>query len=1203
MFKAKNIKWYVFFEFIILIIFFGDVEAGKSTLYQMEYKSFVANADCLSSSIKDYEGDVAKYFIEAAQTGNYDSLEVLLNNVRQKKDSYYTHQLDVALIKAIEKGCARCVALLLKHGASVDGESGNGGPLFIAIKYKHFEIVKQLISAGADAHRPEWEIEPLKNRIGVAVFYLQPSALFPEFVPVESFKAAIEFGDEEIVRYLYRRISPFNFHLKSKYKKTAAYCADKIKSVEMARTLQQLGILFDDRMQTCSDSMLFGELKGGFLYAALKNGNEDLFKYLLDEVKVPAGLSEVLFLVQRADAIRLERLLAHQKKHYPGWFGGGDEGGLNKPFKAYGHPHDSSTVLEIGMWQGGTEVTRVLLKYGARMSSVDSDIIEAACRREPEIIQMLVENGADPTAGYFASLACKRYALTELFITLGAKWEKDVPETQLRLRGASYYGEVEGVRILLEAGVPADVPDEEGETALCCALNNGKDIDNSEVASLLCAAGADPQRVVDDKSLLRIAFETNQVNTAQVLAEAGATDPAMTDLHWAVLADEPHRVSELLPQNTVKQAIKDDLLAQAVFFGKAQIVELLLTAGADPLAPGMEKKGNSLLYTAVSKDFEAITLALLRHGAVSDGSEDVLEYAADKKEAEVVHLLMKYGATLHFREDGKLAEYTLHKIIKRFPAELPRVLMTAGLHPESNSWDREKLLRAYWWDKNDFDVLLGSYLKTGDPAMQTLITALYPQEKLREWLVYDLRSTLYGGKITIALRYLSLVPGMEDDSRLQNLNFRAWDVSQSEPEGFALLKQLNISLERHNARALLLGLLQNGKATEDLIGDFYDLYYKTLEEEDLSLIIKEALQTSRIEILKKAVRNPRAKFFITKVLDEVGGESEELLEFIRDDLHLTDHSFFRTVPDPLGQPGPRATGGPLKYDSSILFAALQKAKDRPKAVRTVTKFYPYSRDAELVFRWAVKRNDFGLIRALYQEGVMEKIVIENAIADYAGCRYLEILRQGVEEPLWTQEMFIAVAKGGGVNDRDILASMLAQGVDINRMDRFGQLALVNAASSSTEITAFLMENGARVDQYDGEGSSPMMAAVDAHRREIVALLVEGETAPSASDLKLAGAYCATTGDADTLRRIADLGCRRIDMPIEVPMEEKSKDKTKIYSALEYATNQGYSAVVKVMCDLMDISCDDRKNALKIALDKGYFYSAQTLSAGGCPGLK
>ncbi|CAN5210894.1 hypothetical protein BH09DEP1_BH09DEP1_3460 [soil metagenome] len=83
--------------------------------------------------------------IALEQGANITLIEFLVNNKAYVQDSTF-------LVKAARDNNLKKVLLLIKAGASVDVQHGGVGALYWAINHANFDMVKELVSAGADVN-------------------------------------------------------------------------------------------------------------------------------------------------------------------------------------------------------------------------------------------------------------------------------------------------------------------------------------------------------------------------------------------------------------------------------------------------------------------------------------------------------------------------------------------------------------------------------------------------------------------------------------------------------------------------------------------------------------------------------------------------------------------------------------------------------------------------------------------------------------------------------------------------------------------------------------------------------------------------------------------------------------------------------------------------------------------------------------------
>ena len=206
--------------------------------------------------------------------------------------------------------------------------------------------------------------------------------------------------------------------------------------------------------------------------------------------------------------------------------------------------HDATYVgpaLRIALIHGHIRIIRVLLDYGAKANTVGSDgmtVIEHAVRRQKvEIVQLLLENQADPNA-----------------ILRGIR------ATLLHL--ASSLQNVRIVGLLLQYGADIEARDAFGETPLYWGLGNFRLEHKLNTSRFLLENGADSNTVRDDgRSILRHACFAGRVDAVRLLLNHGA----------AVNARDAHHGKTALHQTAV-----------CPIGPNANVLEVLLERGANP---------------------------------------------------------------------------------------------------------------------------------------------------------------------------------------------------------------------------------------------------------------------------------------------------------------------------------------------------------------------------------------------------------------------------------------------------------------------------------------------------------------------------------------------------------------------------------------------------------------------------------------------
>ena len=189
----------------------------------------------------------------------------------------------------------------------------------------------------------------------------------------------------------------------------------------------------------------------------------------------------------------------------------------------------------------GRPIVKLLLEHGAGLNptkqpfSESSPLVQAALAADPEMMQLLIDRGADVKASAMAGMmmalleGCRKCA----DVLMQKDLDKGVYSATLAL--AANFADAATIRVLLDHGASVDAPDPLGHTALAYAA--GSDMIPTEVVQLLIERGANvnsksPHQNSGDTgmSVLDIARLRGETPVVNLLVKAGATSavPAVT---------------------------------------------------------------------------------------------------------------------------------------------------------------------------------------------------------------------------------------------------------------------------------------------------------------------------------------------------------------------------------------------------------------------------------------------------------------------------------------------------------------------------------------------------------------------------------------------------------------------------------------------------------------------------------------------------
>ncbi len=281
---------------------------------------------------------------------------------------------------------------------------------------------------------------------------------------------------------------------------------------------------------------------------------------------------------------------------------------------------------------GHRDVARRLLDAGAEPGAAaragETPLSLAAWRGDLELVRLLLDAGAP--ARRPPDLAESR------------PWNSPV--------GAAVFARHEPVvRLLLERGADADPGPRTGMAPLATAASHG----DSAIVRLLLAYRPDVNRAVGEgQTPLILAARAGHVAIVRALLAAGA-DPERRDARagwtaaqWAASSNHDSVVA-LFHRTTPSTAGTGDIeLVQAVQLRDLARVRTLLAAGASPHT--RTSSGAPLLVVSVALEEVEITRALLEAGAdwrrVGESSVPLLHTAAQRGNAELVQVLLGAGA-------------------------------------------------------------------------------------------------------------------------------------------------------------------------------------------------------------------------------------------------------------------------------------------------------------------------------------------------------------------------------------------------------------------------------------------------------------------------------------------------------------------------------------------------------------------------------
>ena len=580
------------------------------------------------------------------------------------------------------EGGLHVAELLLERGVHVNTRrEGDFTPLHVACHFGKLEIVQLLLDHGADANaETEGGLKVLhqvsfgpyecqEDGVRVAELLLEHGAEVDtrdkdHWTPLHF---ASQYGKPEILRLLLDHGAEVNAETDNREKPLHLVSYGEYKSQEAGVHLIQL------LLERSADVNARRNDHQTPLHAASYFGNVGIVRLLLDHGADPEANAD------------------------------GDMG--DKPL------HKVSSG-EYRSQEDGVRVAQLLLEHGADVNTRRDDhwtpLHAASYFGNVEIVRLLLDHGADPEASAEGSMGDKPLhkvsvgeyrsqedgvRVAQLLLERGADVNTRRNDHQTPLHAASYFGNVEIVRLLLEHGADSEA-NAEGDYgakplhSLSCGKFESQE-DGVRVAELLLEHGADVNaRRNDHHTPLHVASYLGNVEIVRLLLAHGADPGANAEgdmgekpLHQVSYGkyrsqEDGMRVAELLLERgaDVNTRRKEHWtpLHVASYFGIVEIVHLLLDHGADPEANAESDMGEKPLHQVSYGEYRSqedgvcVAQLLLERGAdVNTRRNDhstPLHIASYFWNVEIVRLLLDHGADPEANTEGNYGAKPLHSL-------------------------------------------------------------------------------------------------------------------------------------------------------------------------------------------------------------------------------------------------------------------------------------------------------------------------------------------------------------------------------------------------------------------------------------------------------------------------------------------------------------------------------------------------------------
>ncbi|GAO15142.1 hypothetical protein UVI_02029600 [Ustilaginoidea virens] len=361
-----------------------------------------------------------------------------------------------------------------------------------------------------------------------------------------------------------------------------------------------------------------------------------LLKYGADP-NVGPGLDSPLYLAAAANNIKLTHLMLMY--------------GANANETAA----NGNTVL-IGSINKTTPKTLIdmLLNYGAcpneKNRAGKTALFEAISNGRVDIVESLVAHGADPNLPgpkHMLWVAIHHTSCLEVLLANNAHTKKCPGLLEL----AVSINSIEAVRILLKAGVDANVRKDGLYTPLCSAIRDNR----KDIMELLLRSGADPNLPAAEYPCFKcVTHQREHFLPALVDAGANLSSPKGI-LETAVTSKNLPALKWLLEQGVdvnERGAKGDTPLTSAIRSNDVGLVDTLLAYGANPNLRGQDWP---ICMAVQNPEILVRILAALREPRAFKG---VMETAVVANQLESVKLLLAAGVSVEDRNGGVFSPLT-----------------------------------------------------------------------------------------------------------------------------------------------------------------------------------------------------------------------------------------------------------------------------------------------------------------------------------------------------------------------------------------------------------------------------------------------------------------------------------------------------------------------------------------------------------------
>jgi hypothetical protein len=247
-------------------------------------------------------------------------------------------------------------------------------------------------------------------------------------------------------------------------------------------------------------------------------------------------------------------------------------------------------ALDEAAYKGQNDTVRKLVEENPSLD-LDVSLVQAINGKHDDVAQFLLQNGADPNGGkypgrhVYAAARNHNKAMLDSLVAQGAsvdaEAENDTSLISTPLTHAVFDGDMEAVRLLLDAGANVNQVSAGGNTALLLAIRHEGN-DKQEFIRLLMDRGANP----DLEGIAGI--------SPRLAAEASELDEVLSQFNEYKPKPEPQKLPEPVFNYTLDNLASDDVIQ-------------LLHGKVDKLYRSTPEEGFYLISMSTASEPERIT--------------------------------------------------------------------------------------------------------------------------------------------------------------------------------------------------------------------------------------------------------------------------------------------------------------------------------------------------------------------------------------------------------------------------------------------------------------------------------------------------------------------------------------------------------------------------------------------------------------------